>query len=609
MTTTRTRPTSSGGPSRLTRVATCVLLLIASACEPAPKVVPSGDVPDAPQLARATATVLLQLSAYDYALAGGLAGQPTRVVPPDRWAAVTRTLLPKLADITSTSLSAASNAAGPVRDAVVSLADSLNELSKDAGTYADGRDPAVFAKTAGDLTTSWDRVVALAGKLPPDPELQRTVDRGRSFTVSASSAPQFALQAGPYATAADADAAAKKIGTVLSVTRTAPFVVRVATYPARAQADAAAAALRPKGVDVSTVVEERTYTFDRGATVPDVELWREPARAIDGPGGARRLAFSADGKWIAMGSDSGTVALFNAATAGLVALPKFPSGITALLFSADNGWLFAGGASATVLSVPSGQSPLSAAQQLKFPGAITQALYVNVPTARAFVAISKSASGLAGGGGGLIGARAPDGAVLGDPFPLTAPAVGGFIAVAGNELYIATTSGGSTDVELLRLGAERTVRTVLKIPGNAQDLALDENGDRAAVITDAGTYRFSPHATNAMATLQRVGPPVRDVAFGADGVFVQMDRDAVTATGPDGAQRWRAALTDGRRLVLGATRTLVWDGADAVWAIGADGTVDALGIDGQIQDLIVSADGKSAGVVVQGKRALIFELQ
>ena len=609
MTTTRTRPTSSGGPSRLTRVATCLIFLIASACEPAPKVVPSGDVPDAPQLARATAAVLLQLSAYDYGLAGSLAGQATRVVSPDRWASVARTLLPKLADITSTSLSAASNAAGPVRDAVVSLADSLNDLAKDAGTYADGRDPAVFAKTTGDVTTSWDRVVGLAVKLPLDTELQKTVNRGRSFTVTATSAAQFALQAGPYATAAHAEAAAKKIGTVISVTRTVPFVVRVATYPSKAQADAAAAALRPKGVDVSTVVEERTYAFERGTTVPDLELWREAARAIDGPGGARRLAFSVDGKWIAMGSDDGTVALFNAATGGLVALPKFPSGITALQFSADNGWLFAGGASATVLFVPSGQSPLSAAQQLKFPGAITQVLYVNVPTARAFVAVSKSASGLAGSGGGLVGARAPDGAVLGDPFPITTPAAGGFIAAAGNELYVATTTAGSTDVELVRLGAERALRGVVKIPGNVLDLALDAKGDRAAVVTDLGTYRFSPHATNPTATLQRAGPPVRDVAFGADGTFVQMDKDVVIATGPDGVQRWQAPLTDGRRIVLGATRTLVWDGSDAVWAIGADGTVDALGIDGQIQDLIVSADGKRAGVVVQGKRALIFELQ
>ena len=129
MMTTRTRLTNSG----LTRLALCVLLLIGSACESAPKVVPSGDVPDASPLARSTAAVLLQLSAYDYALAGGLAGQSTRTVSSDRWATVARGLLPKISDITSASLSATANAAGPVRDAVVSLADSLTDAHEGRG--------------------------------------------------------------------------------------------------------------------------------------------------------------------------------------------------------------------------------------------------------------------------------------------------------------------------------------------------------------------------------------------------------------------------------------------------------------------------------------------
>jgi hypothetical protein len=607
-TTTRTRPTSSG-PSQLVRVAFGVLLLIGSACEQAPKVVPSGDVPNAPELARSTAVILQQLSAYDYALAGTLSGEKTRVVSSDRWAAVARGLTPMLSDITSASLSATANAAGPVRDAVVSLADALTDLIKDAGSYADGADPGVFAKTLGDMSTCWDRVQVLAVKLPLDTELQKTVNRGKSFTVAAASAAQYAVQAGPYATAADADAAAKKIGTVISITRVAPFLVRVATYPSKAQADAAAAALRPKGVDVSAVIEERTYTFARSGAVPDVELWREPARVVDGPGNARRVALSPDGKWIAMGSDDGVVAIFDAAKGGLTALPKFPSGISALLFSADSAWLFAGGASATVLFVPSGASPLSSLQQPRFPSAITQALYVNVPTARAFVAISKSASGVSGGGGGLIGARAPDGAVLGDPFPITTPAAGGAIAVSDRgELFIATTTAGNTDVELLRLGSERFTRGVIRVPGTVQSLALDAKGDRAALVTDQGTYRFSPHTADPNATLQRVGATVREVAFGADGTFVQLDKDKITATAPDGSQRWQAPLTDGRKVVLG-TRTLVWDGSSTVWAIAADGTIDALGIDGQIQDLIVSADGKRAGVVLDARRALVFDLQ
>jgi hypothetical protein len=572
-------------------------------------VVPSGDLLDAVPIARSTADVLVQLSAYDYALTGALSGQVTRVVSADRWATVVRGLLPKISGITSASLSATANAAGPVRDAVVSLADSLTELAKDAGTYADGGDPAVFARTVGDVGLAWDRTKALAAKIPANAALQDTIARGTSFTVTATSDVAFALQAGPYATAAEADAAAKKIGTVRSVTRTAPFLVRVATYPTKAQADAAAAALRPKGIDITAVVQDRTYTFARSGAVPDVELWREPARVIDGLAGARRVALSPDGKWIAMGADDGTVAIFNAATGALAALPKFSSGISALVFSADSGWLFAGGALATVLFVPSGASPLGVGQQMRFPSAITQAVYVNVPTARAFVAVSRGATGIVGGGGGLLGARAPDGAVLGEPFPITVPATGGSIAASDRgEILIATTTGGNTDVELLRLGTERFTRGVIRVPGNVLAFALDVKGDRAALVTDQGTYRFSPHDPNPGAALQRVGDAVRDVAFGPDGTFIQLEKDKVTATGPDGVRRWQAPLTDGRKIAIGG-RTLVWDGADAVWAIAAGGAVDALGIDGQIQDLVTSADGKRAGVVLDGRRALVFDLQ
>src|SRR5207244_4311259 len=325
---------------------------------------------------------------------------------------------------------------------------------------------AAFAKTVGDVGTTWDRLRALAAKLPVDTELSTTIARGTSFAVGSTSTAVFTVQAGPYATAADATAAAKKIGPFIAITTTAPFVVRVATYPTKAQADAAAAALRPKGIDVTAVVEDRSYAFARSGPVPDVELWREPSRVIDGFGSARRVTLSPDAKWIAVGGDDGTVAILNAANGALVALPKFTAGVSALLFSADSAWLFAGGGSATVLFVPQGTSPLGTAQQMRFPSAISQVLYVNVPTARAFVAVSKSASGVAGGGGGLIGARAPDGAVLGNPFPITTPAAGGLIATDDRgELFLATTTAGKTDVEVLRLGSERVTRGVISVAG------------------------------------------------------------------------------------------------------------------------------------------------
>lgn len=570
--------------------------------------VPSGDVSGAPTIARAAAGALLQVAAYDYALAGAYAGEKVRVVSSDRYVTVVRSLVPKLADVRSTALSATANAAGPVRDAVVALADALTDLSKDAATYSGPADTGTFAKVVGDVMVAWDRLQTLSTKLPPDTALAGTIARGSAITVGARSEPLFALTAGPYASAADADAAAKRIGTTLAVTRSAPFLVRVATFPTRAQADAAATAVRAKGIDVVAVTEEKQYRFTRGGPAPDAELWREPTRLVDGPGGSRRVALSADGKWIALAADDGTVAIFSA-DGQLTALPKFPAGVSALLFSADGGWLFTGGASATVLFVPSGRSPLSAAQQMRFPAAITSALYVDVPGAQAFVAISKGATGQPTGGGGLIGARAPDGAVIGDPFPITTPAAGGAIAVStAGELFVATTSGAKTDLEVLRLGRERTLRGVLSVPGTVADLAIDPRGDRGALVTDQGTFRFGPHATDPGATIQKIGAPVRDIAFSADGSLYLLEKDKATALGPDGSQRWQVPLTDGRKIVP-AARTLIWDAADTVWAIAPDGGVDALGTDGTVQDVIASADGKRAAVVVDGRRALVFQLQ
>jgi len=118
-------------------------------------------------------------------------------------------------------------------------------------------------------------------------------------------------------------------------------------------------------------------------------------RGVAGIPTAWTATWGEGGPLIAMGSDDGFVAIFDLATGALTGLPKLTSGISALLFSADNGWLFAGGATATMLFVPSGQSPLTPLNQMKFPSAITQAAFVNVPTARAFVAVSKGATGTA----------------------------------------------------------------------------------------------------------------------------------------------------------------------------------------------------------------------
>ncbi|HVR88785.1 MAG TPA: hypothetical protein VHG53_04490 [Candidatus Limnocylindria bacterium] len=566
---------------------------------------PSGDVVSAPKIAHAAGDALLQLSAYDYALAGGYAGEKTRIVSYARYAAVARGLLPKVSDVISTALAATANAAGPVRNSVVALADALNALAKDTGTYADAGEPATFAKVMGDVASGWDRLQALAATLPPDPDLQKTISRGTSFTVSSRSDPLYALTAGPYATAADADAAAKKIGAVVSVTRAAPFVIRVATYPTRAQADAAATALKPKGIDITAVSEERTYAFARGPVAPDIELWREPARIFDTWSGARRVAMSPDGKWLATGSDDGTVAIFSA-DGGLQSLPRFSAGISQLLFSSDGTWLLAGGAVTATFSVPAG---VSTGSQMRFPAAVSQAVFIGIPGGRAFIAVSKGATGLPSGGGGTIGARAPDGAVLGAPFPVTTPAAGGFLAASDRgELFVATTSAGGTDVEVLRLGADRTPRGVVRVPGVVSAFATDPRGDRGAIVTDQGTFRVLLHDPNPMATLAKVGVSVREVAFGADGTLYLLEKEKLTALSADGALRWQVPLTDGRRLLVGS-RTVVLDAPDAVLAIAADGTIDGLGVDGTAQDLALSSDGKRVAVVVEARRAVVFNLQ
>lgn len=527
----------------------------------------------------------------------------------DRYAAVARTLLPQVSALTSTALAASANAAGPVRDGVVALADALNEVTKDTQAFADGGEPAAFAKAVGEVAAAWTKLGGLADRLAPDADLQRAIARGRSFTVTVRADPAYVVTAGPYANALEADAAAKRIGAVLAVTRSAPYVVRVAAYPTRTAADAAVAALKAKGVDVASVTEERTYVFSRGQTAPDVELWREPARVFDTWNAARRVALSPDGRWLATGSDDGTVAIFSAQDGALFALPRFNAGVSQLLFSRDSAWLFAGGAAATVFFVPQGSSPLAVAQQMRFPAAISQVVYVGVPTGRAFVGVSKGPTGLPAGGGGLIGARAPDGAVIGAPFPITTPAAGGFLGVSDRgEVFIATTTAGGTDVELLRIGSERFTRGVIRVPGAATAFAVDPRGDRAAIVTDQGTFRFLPHDLNPTATLARLSGPVRDLAFGADGALLALDKDKVVAFSADGARRWDRPLVDGRRIVP-AARSIVLDGAGTVWAIAGDGTVDALGVDGTVQDLAASADGARVAVVVDGRRALVFQLQ
>ena len=599
--TSRGRPLIARGRIRRSLALFLASLVLASACTAEQKAPPSVDVPAAPRLAREAAALLLQLSVYDYALAGSLAGEKTRAVAPERYAVVVRAAVRGLRTFTSSALAASADTAGPIRDRLLALADAVNDLANDAGSYADTGDAGAFAKVAVEVTGSWQRLRDLGATLPGDPELDRVVARGASFTVAVKAETVYVLTAGPYATQAEAEAAAKKAGIVQSVTKSPPFVVRVATYPTRAAADAAATALVPKGLDLSAVATEERYSFTRGSVAPDAELWREPVRAFDTWAGARRVALAPDGAWIATGSDDGTVAIFSADGA-LRALPKFSAGISQILFSDDGRWLETGGATLTTLAVPGGAASGSA---MRFPGATGQLLFV--PTVRAFVASSKGATGLPAGGGGLVSGRAPDGASIA-PFPLPTPAGGALLAATDTgELYIATAGTAGTDIEVLRIAGDRRIRGVVRLPGTARALAVDRTGTTGALVTDQGTFRFGPSAADPTATIVRIADPSRDIAFGPDGTLYRLDQNRITAIAPGGTTRWEVVLVDGRRMVIGL-RALVLDGTDRVAVISADGTVDDLGIGGTVQDLAASPDGRRVAVLLESKRAVLFNL-
>ncbi|MFN2521009.1 MAG: WD40 repeat domain-containing protein, partial [Candidatus Limnocylindria bacterium] len=289
-----------------------LILALASSCSsPAPRVAPTEDVPEAPRLARDAGAILLQLSAYDYALAGALAQVRERTVAPERYAVIAHAAARAIADLAAKAVGATAPAKGARRDRVVGLADALTDLAKDVVTYADGGDPASFATAVSDVRSCWARLRALAQVLPPDDALARTIERGTSFLVAAEPSAAFALTVGPFATATEAADAARRIGQTESVSTAPPFIVRIGTFGDRISADAAAGAAAAKGFSVSLVSEEARYTFSRGGPSPDAELWREPAQAIDTSAGTRRVALSPDGNWLATGADDGTVAIFS----------------------------------------------------------------------------------------------------------------------------------------------------------------------------------------------------------------------------------------------------------------------------------------------------------
>jgi WD40 domain-containing protein len=592
----------SGAPLRRALVSVLALAFAASctqSVEPRPS--PSHDVEVASKLARDASAILLQFSAYDYGLAGALAGEKTRTVAPTRYGTIARDSAKSISAFSGNVVAATLDRSGPIRDTLVPLADGLTDLAKDGEAYAGGGDPATFARVVNGVTAGWDRLRDLSTVLAKDDVLLNTIARGTSLVVTANSATQSTVTAGPYASLTDASQALRLIGSPLNatVTQASPFVVRVGPYPTRATADAVSAELAKQGI-TTVVTDEQSYSFARSGPVPDAELWREPSRVQDTRGSTRKLAVSGDGSWLVTGGDDGYAALFDPSGA-LRALPQSYAGMSVLAFADDGRFFAAGGQVVNFLAVPSGQ-PVGSG--MRFTGAATQIMFV--PTSRLFVAASKGPTGESPGGPGLIGGRAPDGAPLGDPFPIVTPAAGAQIASSdAGDVYIGTTSGGAYDVEVFRPGRDVSPRAVARITGVGRALAIDRAAKFAAVVTDQGTFRF---ALADPKTLMRVAGMVRDIAFGPDGTLYVMDQTSLAAIGADGAPKWTTPLVDGRRLVA-ARRAVVLDGTDRLLAFApADGTAEELGSGGAISDVTMSRDGRVIGAIVDTRRAVLFTL-
>ena len=583
-------------------ILTIAAIFLFGACTEAPlKVAPSRDAEAGTKLARDAGAILLQFAAYDYGLAGALSSAKARTVTPARYGVVARGAANTISAYSAGVVGAAVDRAGPIRDKLVTLADGLTDLGRDAQSYADAVDPAAFARVISHVTAGWQRLRDLSTALPRDDVLESAIARGTSFVVTASAATKHTVTVGPYTTVADAEQALKAIGSPqnAALTRTAPFVVRLGPYP---DADAAAqvvAKLASQGI-VSLVSQDQSYTFARSGPVPDAELWREPSRVLESAPAARRIALSDDGTWILTGSDGGQAALFDPADT-LRALPQSFAGMSALAFSDDARFFALGGQTLTFLTAPAGQVVGTA---MRFNNVATQLLFV--PTTRLFVATSKGPTGEPSGGAGVIGGRAPDGVPLGDPFPIVTPAAGAQVAVTdAGDVLVGTTSGGGYDVEIFRPGRDGALRALARIPGAGRALTVDRAGKTVAAITDQGTYRVSLADAK---TVTRLASPVREIAFGTDATLYLLDQTSLTSFAPDGSRRWTTTFTDGRRLAVGR-RAVVVDGVDRLIAIApSDGAIEELGAGGTVQDVVVSRDGKTVGVVVDARRAVLFTL-
>jgi hypothetical protein len=152
------------------------LALAAFACS-APTPAPRSDIEDASALAHQAAKILLQVSAYDYALAGALAAERTRTVTPERYATVARDVARGINAYSGDVIAASAEAAGPRRERLVALVDRMVELGRDLAGYAETPQPAGFAGVVGGARAGWSALTDLARALPADDALDATIAR------------------------------------------------------------------------------------------------------------------------------------------------------------------------------------------------------------------------------------------------------------------------------------------------------------------------------------------------------------------------------------------------------------------------------------------------
>ncbi|MDQ2951445.1 MAG: hypothetical protein M3R54_04210 [Chloroflexota bacterium] len=571
-----------------------------ASCSTAPsgKVLPSRDISDARPIARELGDILLKFSAYDYAVVGGINGERIRAVTPERYAAVARAQAGVIADTVPTIIAAAIETIGPVHDRLVALADHMAALRTDALAYSDARTPEVLARILNDVDTGWSLLRSLESLLKDDGTLDRVAERGTSMRIAVAPGQQALVTIGPFAGPDEAAAKAAELGPGAAPATTSPYVVRI-SYKDRAAADASATALQKQGI-AAIVIDQTAYAFTRGGTPPDVELWREPERFIDARADSRRIALSINGGLIATGSDDGYVSIFTS-DGVLRSLPKFTAGVSQLVFSDDARFLIGGGQTLVTWSLPRPTDYLGTAMRLQ---SIAQSV-VYIPRANAFAAAS-------GGDGstGIIGGRSPDGVVLGDPFPIVVSSAGAMLGASdAGELFVASQVGGEVDLRVVRVGVERGLRGIVRVPGQLKAFAVDQSGALGAIVSDQGTYRVSLKAADPSKTITKLAPSVRDVKFSSDGTLYLLEGKKISAISGDATVRWSKPLVDGRRLVVGS-KPIVLDGTDQLYAFSpADGSMDSLAPVGTIQDLVVSRDGRWVGVIAEAKRAVLFKLQ